>query len=383
MANTLTVTSLLENIFRAKDQVAREPTGFLQSVMVNSSTDGVSINGTVTSHRTAQPTLNTSYTPAMTIPDGDDQTVSVDTVTIGQVANVRIPLKGEVLRQIENTAGQKVIDDMFAQAIRKIVNTIEAHCGTVIKNGSSRATGTAGTTPFASNHNIIADVRQILVDNGTPMSDGDLSLVMNTTAGTKLRQLSNLYKVNEAGTDSLLRRGEIMNMLGFSLKESAGVASHTKGSGASYLINGGNVAIGSAALTLDTGSGTIIAGDVLTHASDSTNKYIVGTALASNVVTLNQPGLLVATADNNAVTVGNSYTGNVAFHRLSTELVMRPPAQPYGGDAATDRMTISDDITGLVFEVATYKGYGMSMIDITCFYQAKVWKPEFVATMLG
>lgn len=144
-----------------------------------------------------------------------------------------------------------------------------------------------------------------------------------------------------------------------------------------------NVAVGSTALTLDTGSGTIVAGDILTHASDSTNKYVVKTALASNVVTIANPGLLIATANNDAVTVGDSYTANVAMHKSAIELVMRPPAQPYGGDAAADRMTIRDEQTGLVFEVATYKGYQKNIIDITCVYQAKVWKPENVAILLG
>jgi hypothetical protein len=383
MANTLTITSLAENIFRAKDRVAAEPTGFIQSVLLNSGTDGVSINGTVTSFRTALPTLNTSYTPAMTVPDGDDQTIAADTLQIDQVANVRIPLKGETLRQLDNTAGgQAVIDDLIAQAIRKMRNTIEAHVGTVIKNGSSRATGTAGTNPFATNINPLADVRQILIDNGTP-DDGDLSLVINTSAGTKMRQIANLYKVNEAGSPGLLRNGELTNLMGLSIKESAGVASHTKGTGSGYLINNGSVAVGSTTLTLDTGSGTILAGDILTHASDSTNKYVVSTALASNDVVIARPGLLIATANNDAVTVGNSYTGNVAFHKSAVELVMRPPAQPYGGDAAVDRMTIADDKTGLVFEAALYKGYGMNMLELTCFYKAKVWKPEFVATLLG
>jgi hypothetical protein len=33
--------------------------------------------------------------------------------------------------------------------------------------------------------------------------------------------------------------------------------------------------------------------------------------------------------------------------------------------------------------MALYKGYGKSMLDITTFYGAKVWKPDFVATLLG
>lgn len=383
MANSLTLTSLTENIFRAKDRVARELVGFIPSVLINSGSEGVSINGTVRSFVTSAPTLNTSYTPAMSIPSADDQTVSAQTMTIGQVANVRIPLRGEDLRQLDNTAGgQRVIDDMIAQAMRKIVNTIESYVGTIVYKGSSRAVGTAGTTPFASNHNTINSVRQILVDNGCPLDD--VSLVINSSAGVNLRNLSHLYKVNEAGTDELARQGILLDISGIKIRESAGVASHTKGTGTSYLINNASgEVVGETVLTLDTGSGTIIAGDILTHASDSTNKYVVASALASNDVTIAKPGLLIAAANNDAVTVGNNYTANVAFHRNAVELVVRPPAMPYGGDAAVDRMTVVDDKSGLVFDFALYKGYGMNSLEVTCFYDAKVWKSEFVATLLG
>jgi hypothetical protein len=383
MANTLTISSLAENIFRARDTVARELVGFIPSVLVNADSEGVSRNGTVTSFRTSEPTLNTSYTPAMTVPAADDQTIAAESLSLGQVANVRIPLTGEDEKKLSNTAGQAVIDAMFAQAIRKMVNAIETHVGSVAYQGASKATGTAGTTPFASNHESINDLRKILVDQGTPM-DGQVSLVLNSAAGTKLRNLSHLYKVNEGGSADLLRQGILQDLSGISIRESAGVASHTKGTGSGYLINlGGGYAAGSTALTLDTGSGTIVAGDVVTFAADTVNKYVVGSALASNVVTLNRPGLAVTVADNNALTVGNSYTANVGFHRNAIELAIRPPAQPFGGDAAVDRMTIADDRSPLVFEVALYKGYGMVMFDLTCFYQAKVWKPEFVATLLG
>jgi hypothetical protein len=136
---------------------------------------------------------------------------------------------------------------------------------------------------------------------------------------------------------------------------------------------------------VDTGSGTVLAGDVITFASGagSGRNYVVGTALSGGTLSINAPGLRGAIADNNAVTVGSAYTANLGFVRSAIELTLRPPAQPYGGDAAVDRMTLSDDVSGLVFEVAQYKGYGMAMFDITVFYQAKVWKPEFVATLMG
>lgn len=390
-ANALTISALTENLFQARDTVARELVGFIPSMTVNGGSEGVSLGGTVNSMVTATPTVNSSITPAMTIPAADDQTITAETMTIGQTANVRIPINGEKFKQLAATVGEnEALTQMFAQAMRGIVNTIEAHCGTVLKNGSSRATGTAGTTPFASTHDILVDARQILADNGAPVNnDGMLSAILNTAAGAKLRKLSNLYKANEAGGTNLLRNGELLNLFGISLKESAGVASHTAGTGASGTTNNAGYAIGATSLTLaSAGTGTLVAGDVVTFAGDTANKYVAysGDTDVSDAGTLvlNKPGLRVAmSAATKAITVGAAYTANMLFHKAAAELVMRPPAQPPGGDAADDSMTIFDPVSGLVFAVALYRGYKMNMIDISVYYQAKVWKPDFVATILG
>lgn len=384
MANALTLTSFAENIFRARDTVSRELIGFIPSVLMNSDTSAVSINGTVNSLVTAQPTLNTSYTPAMTIPAGDDQTISNETVTIGQVANVRIPLRGEDVKKLENVGQyQATIDSMFAQAFRKIGNTIEAHVGSVAYKGASRAYGTSGTTPFDSTNKLAftAQLRKILSDNGAPLDD--LQLVIDTTSAAALRTLTQLTNVNESGNDAALRRGELLNIHGFSIKESAGVSAVTKGTGASYLVNNASgYAVGDTSIALDTGSGTILAGDVITFAGD-TNQYVVKTALTGGTVVIAAPGLRATLADNVAVTVTNSYAANLGFNRAAVELIVRPPAQPYGGDSARDRMTVSDPVSGLVYDIGLYMGYGMNMLDITTFYQAKVWKPEHVAILKG
>jgi hypothetical protein len=54
-----------------------------------------------------------------------------------------------------------------------------------------------------------------------------------------------------------------------------------------------------------------------------------------------------------------------------------------GGDAAVDRMTVQDPLSGLVYEIAAYKGYNKAMFDITALYGVKVWKEDFVATLMG
>lgn len=389
MANSQTLTGFTELIYEARDIVCREPIGFASSVLINSGSEGVSINGTVKSFVAGEPTLNTDHTPAMAIPAGDDMTSTVEEMTIGQVARVNIPLKGETVRQLENTVGREnFVKNVLGQAIRKIVNAIESHVGTVAKNGASRAVGTAGTTPFASAHALIPQANQILTDNGAPQ-DGQRSLILSTGAATNLKTLSHLYKVNEGGSAATLRNGVLLDIDGVAIKQSAGVASHTKGAGASYVINNGNITAGSTTISVDGGTVNVTgfaAGDIITIADEpSAGKYVVKTGLtatAGNIV-IADPGLTGAIVDGKAVTIGASYTGNVLFHRSAIELVMRPPAMPDGGDMAEDRMTVLDPDSGLVFEVALYKGYGMNLMEIVCYYQAKVWKPEFVSTLLG
>ena len=390
MANTLDLSALTEVIYAARDQVAREQVGFLTSVNVNGGSEAVSLGGTVESLRTVQPQINSSYTPAMTIPAGDDIAPQKEEMTISQVANAKIPWTGESALKLNNTGrGRQTLQDTFARAIRGMVNQIESHVGVTVKNGSSRAVGTAGTTPFASNHNIINSLKQVLDDNGC--AQGERSLVINSNAGVNLRNLTQLTKANEAGSSDPLRRGTLLDVSGFMIKESAGVAAHTKGTlGGSPTSAAAGFTLGATdiLLTASVGTGSIVPGDVLSIANDTTNSYVVktGVADASTAATLvlNRPGLRKATgASTRALSLAANYTANVAFHRTAVELVMRPPAMPDGGDAAADRMTLFDPDSGLTFEIALYKGYGMVLYDITCFYEAKVWNPEFVATLLG
>lgn len=390
MANDISLSGLTEILYVARDQVANEPTAFSQGVITNGGTDGVSANGTVTSMRSTEPTLETSYTPAMTVPDAADITTSTESLTLSSYVGSSIPLKGEQFLQLSNTIGyEEAITQLYAQAIRKMRNTVEAAIAEAAYKGSSRAVGTAGTTPFVSNFNTINELRQILEDNGCPMDDGMLSLAISTGAGTNLRNLSTLTKANEAGTTATLRNGELLNIGGFSIRASSGVRSHTKGAGASYVINNGNIAVGSTTLSVDGGTVNttgFAAGDIITVADEPTaGKYVIKTgltAVAGNIV-INHPGLRGAIVDGKAVTIGNSYTANVGFHKSAIELAMRPPAQPPGGDAGEEIATLYDDKTGLSFSARLYKGYGINQIKIMAFYGVKVWKPEFVGTLLG
>lgn len=381
MANTL--TNLAADIYKAADMVGRELVGFASSATINAGIERAAKGDTVRAAFTRPQTVNTSYAPSMTIPEGADQTVDNKTVTLDSYASVQIPWTGEEQKHLNNGPGfETVYGDQIKQALRTIVNKVELAGWTEAYKNASRAYGTAGTTPFASNFNELPHLRKILADNGMPF-DGQVSVVMDTAAGAALRSLAQLQKANEAGGSELLRQGTLLDLQGFMLKESGQIGTHTKGTGSGYLVNNASgEAVGQTTITVDTGTGTIVAGDIVTFAG-TTHKYVVNTALASGDLVIGTPGLLVAEADNDAVTVGANYTPNVAFHRKALELAIRPPQMPEGGDAADDVMIVQDPHSGLVFEVASYKGYMKRMIEVRCLYAWKAWKPDAIALLIG
>ena len=385
MANVL--TDLAADIYVAADVVGRELVGFIPAVTINANgSERAAVGDVVRAAFTREATVG-DVTESMTIPQGTDQTVDNKTLTINKSRAVQIPFTGEDVLHLNNGVGyDTVYGDMIAQAMRALTNEMEVEIATQAKNSASRAFGTAGTTPFASNFNEVAEIRQILVDNGMPPNDGQVSLVLNTLAGTNLRQLASLQSVNQAGNDTLLRQGTLLDLEGLAVRESAQVQAHTKGAGTGYDFNE-DPALGETTITLDGGTVNttgIKAGDVVTFAGDS-NKYVVNTGLTatSGDIVISSPGLRVDNASGHEMTIGDSYTANMAFHRRAIELAVRAPAVPEGGDNADDAITVQDPNSGIVYEVRFYKGYRKAMIEVAVAFGVKAWKGDFIATLLG
>jgi len=386
VANTL--TNLAADIYRAADIVAREAVGFIPSVTLNTGSERVAVGQTVRSHFTRAATVG-DLSPSMTIPEGTDQVIDNKTMTLTKQRGVAIPWTGEDIRYVNGGSGYETIyGDQIAQAMRAICNEIEVDLATEAYTNASRAVGTAGTTPFATNTDTIVDARKILFDNGMPVTDGRMSLVLGSLASTNLRKLTNLQKVNESGDTRLLRQGVLIDLFGAMIRESAQVQSHTKGAGVGYDFVAAGEAVGQTTLSVEGGTVNttgIKAGDVITHASDSTNKYVVNTGItaASGDIVIGSPGLKVAGADADEITIGDSYTANVLFHQACIELAMRAPAKPFGGDAAVDVMVVQDPHSGLVFEISVYKGFNKAMIYVAATWGKKAWKPDGIAVLMG
>lgn len=377
MANVF--TSLAADIYEAAERVGRELIGGINAVKINSGAQAAAKGDTVRSAFTRPQTVSTSYSPSMTIPEGTDQTVDNKTMSLDTYASIQIPYTGEDQKHLNNGAGyETVYGNQIQQAMRSIANKIELDLMLSLSNGAGNAYGAAATTPFASNMNDLPNIMKLLLDRGCP-DDGQITGIYDTTAAVNIQNLSNLYKVNEAGNGDLLRNGKLGELYNISLRRSAQVARPAVGSAASYVLNGAH-AVGATSIVVKTGSGTLVAGDVVIINSV---KYVVAVGLAAaGTFTINS-GLVAAGTDGDTVTIVALARRNIVVHRDAAELAIRPLALPAGGDAAKDMMVVQDPVSGMAFTLSHYVGFKKSMIEIGCLYGSKVWIPDFAAIHLG
>jgi hypothetical protein len=384
MANTL--TGLIPTIYTTLDTVSRELVGLIPAVTRDGKVSRAAKDQTVSSP-VAPAASATDVTAAMTVPTGGDQTIGKKDITISKVRAVPINWTGEEALSLSQGVGQAgIFNDQLAQAFRTLTNEMEADLALLHKK-FSRAYGTAGTTPFATAADFTdaSETRRILVDNGAPQSD--MHLIINSAAGAKLRgkQADSTLQ----GSDRMLRQGVLLDHSGMALRESAQILTSTAGTATSATTDNAGYAVGATTITLaSAGTGTLVAGDVITFAGDS-NKYLVtsGDADVSNggTITIAAPGLRVAmSAATKAITVVAAAARNMAFTRNAIVLANRLPALPPGGrDLAVDRLTIQDPYSGIAFELALYLGYRMVHYELSAAWGCEVMKPEHTAILLG
>ena len=376
MANVF--TALTPTLFAAAQQVSNEPFGVISAINANFDDKGVAIGDTV-SVPIAPTATATDFTPAQLPTAGDDKTATTVPVVITASKKVSWNITGEQLRTLNNGGNDNEwVRQLIAQGMRTLRNLAEQSAAAAIKQGASRAVGTAGTNPFATDINIIPDARKVLLDNGAPMAD--LQLVIDSTAGASARKLGIIQQAYQAGSDAERRGGDLLRQFGFSIRESAGVVQHTAGTGASY-VTSGSTAVATKDIALVTGTGTVLAGDIVTFAADTTNKYVVNTGVAApGTISLGRPGARKTIATANAMTIGAAYTPNLAFERNAVVGIMRPPIIP---ENPTIQQTMISDSFGMTYLLIQIAGYGMTTWELHLAYGFKVVQSEHVAIVCG
>ncbi|WP_342221858.1 P22 phage major capsid protein family protein [Candidatus Fukatsuia endosymbiont of Tuberolachnus salignus] len=337
-----TLTGLIPTIYTALDSVSREQVGFIPAVARNSKAETAALDQNITAP-VAPIAKTVDIVPGPTAAGSAEQTLSTVEVKISKSKMAPVQWNGE----------------------------------------EQLAVGKAGSTPFGVKEDLadFADARRVLEDNGAPTTD--LQMVLGSAAISNIRgKQSVLFKVNEAGSEALLREGTIGRIEGFNLHNSAGIKRVTAGTGSGFLVNkAGGYHVGNQLIAVDSGSGTINRGDIVTFTGD-THQYVVAAASASTI-TLSAPGLLQDLADNTAVTLVGHYTANMAFDRNAFLLASRTPAMPQGGDIADDVMNVTDPVSGMTFQVALYRQYHQIRYEVGLAWGVAAVKPEHSALILG
>lgn len=387
MANTL--TGLIPTIYAGLDVVSRELIGFIPNVQRDATAQSGAVNQTVRSP--VVPSIETeNITPGNTPADSGDQTMGYVDVTITKSKAAPIRWTGEEqLSVTKDGIINTILRDQFSQAFRALANEVEADIAGLYV-AASRAYGSAGNAPFATAADMtdFAGANRILDENGAPQS-GRVMIVGHAARANLEGKQSQLFKVNEsADAGALLRQRQMRELMGFTMGFSGGIKSHTKGgmTGADILGSAGED-VGATTLSFDGGTVNVTgikAGDVVTIAGD-TNKYVVttGSTATSGEIVIGAPGLRAAAADGAEITVGNSYTANMFFTQNSLVLAARVPAMPEGGDDADDVMTVTDPVSGLVFQVALYRQYRRIKYEVGLAWGVKCVKPEHLGILLG
>jgi hypothetical protein len=376
MANIF--TALQPVLYSAAQEVSNEPFGVISAITADFDDKGVAV-GDAVKVPVAPIRAVKSFTPSMAMPTGDDATADGVSVSITNTDYVDWNLTGEQIKSLENAGSDKEwVRQMVAQGMRALRNKAEVAACTAIKVGATRAVGTAGTNPFASDINIIPDVRKVLFDNGAPMAD--LQLCIDSSAGTSARKLGIIQQAYQAGSDAERRSGDLLRQFGFQIRESAGITAHTKGTGTAY-VTSGSTGIDVPSVALVTGSGTVLGGDVVTFAADTANKYVVNNGVAApGTITLGRPGAQIVIPTANAMTIGNNYVPNLAFERSAVVGVMRAPIIP--ANPIITQTMISDKF-GMTYLLLQIAGYGMTTWQLHIAYGFKVVQGEHVAVVMG
>lgn len=389
-ASANTLTNLIPTLYAAADVVSRELVGFIPAVTRDSRIDRVALNQTVNVPVVGAITP-ASITPGAYAPDTGGAAPGNVAVTISNQYQSPIMWTGdEQIATSETGIYDNVVTQRFAQGMRAIVNLVEADLAALHVN-ASRAYGTYNTQPFgtAADLSDMAQMIKILEDNGAPQTD--LRAVLSSSAIANIRgKQSVLFKTNEAGTDAMLRRGIIGDILGVGIGASAQVKQNvTVGTNnGSAQTNTAGYAVGAVTITLDSaGTGSILAGDIITFAGD-TNKYVVKTGdtdvSGGGTIVLQEPGLMQAIpASATVITTVAATDRNMVFSKSSIVLATRSPYMPEGGDQADDVMDIVDPVSGLSFQVAMYRQYRQVHFEIALAWGVKMIAPRHTAILIG
>lgn len=323
-------------------------------------------------------------TPGATPPSTTDQTPGVTSITLDRWKEAAFYLTDKDYTEIGARAGY--LPMVASEAVKAIGNEVDQYlCG--LGSKFYGAYGTVATTPFASNINAAAQIRKVLNTQLCPMNDR--WLLIGAECEANALQLQAFHDASFGVGPQAIIDGQITRRLGFNWVMDQNVRTRTTGTGTNYLVNqtSPGLTVGTKTIPADTGSGTILVGDLVTFANH-TQSYVVTTALSGGSFAV-EPGLVAAVPNNTAIytptetggTGGGTETMNLAFNRNAIALVSKPLAGSIHPGAFYE--TIVDEITGLVLRLEVTREHKRDRFSYDILYGGDVIRRELGARLIG
>lgn len=339
---------------------------------------GAVINVPIPSSITAR-----SVTPSVTINSNVDSSPTSVAITLDHWYEAPFHLSDNDAKSV--IAG--FIPMQASEAIKALANDADAYIwGKHI--GVFSASGTAGTTPFASLITVAASARTLLNKQLAPVDNR--RAVLDPAAEGNFGILSNILDADKRGDPDGIIKGTIGTKLGVDWYMNQNISTFTIGTAnvTGWLFEA-TATVGDTTVTLTnaTASGTLLVGDLFQY---SGQQYVVTSAVT--VVTGSLTGTFAVSvypAIKTAATTGlaltqvclTSPTVNLMFHRDAFAFASRPLADLNGYGNAI--MSASDPISGIALRLEISRQYKQTTFSYDILCGAALVRRELATKILG
>jgi hypothetical protein len=269
------------------------------------------------------------------------------------------------------------------EAIKAIANNVNAY---ILNLGTSffSMSGTPGTTPFASDTTAASIARKLLNKQLAPTGDRRIVLDMDSEGNAIV--LPMFQQAQMAGNNTTLVEGVIGRKVGFDWYADQQVPTFvsTPLTSGACTANGVN-AVGAKVVSIAkaTNASPLVKGDIISFAGSS-QTYVVtaATTLAvGNTSVSIYPGLAVATAGGETVTLKASHVMNLAFHRDAIAFATRPLQEV--SHPAVISVSQVDPVSGLSLRLEITRQHKQTRYSFDILYGGACVRPELGTRIAG
>lgn len=280
-----------------------------------------------------------------------------------------------------------------SEAIKALANNVDQYllnlfrgAATPAINGIFNVAGVAGTTPFASDLTAFKNARKLLNKELAPLDER--FIVLDPDAEANALDLTKFFEADKRGDQGGVIDGNIGRKYGAQWWMDQNVRTHTStalSAGAATVNGAHSIGATTVSIAKATNPSNLVKGDILTFAGD-VNTYMVKAdvtlAVGNTNVTI-YPGLRVAKAGAEAVTLTATHVVNLYAHREAIAFANRPLLGTVDPELRVAEQSAVDPISGLVLRLEVTRQHKQTRWSFDILYGGQLIRPEYAVRVLG